>query len=190
VTVRIVYLLGGAPRVGKSSLAQRLLAVDGIPWLPTDVIRTVVRRVAPEVDAADQDPVDAVALAEVMYPHIEQAAQVCAEEADRFLIEGFELAPSYPARLRAALGGTQIRACFLGHGSFSAEDLAGYRGPKPQCESDLSPGELRESASWIRHRSRQLRQQCNALRVPYVDVGEAGFEAAMTEARCLLLGPG
>src|SRR5262245_48761907 len=190
VTAHVIYLVGGAPRVGKSTLAQRLLISDGIPWLPTDVIRTVVRRVAPEVDAADQDPVDAVALAEVMYPHIEQAAQVCAEEADRFLIEGFELAPSYPARLRAALGGTQIRSCFLGHGSFSAADHAGYRGPKPQCDSALSPGELGESASWIRHRSRQLRQQCNALRVPYVDVGEAGFEAAMTEARCLLLGPG
>jgi hypothetical protein len=57
VTAHIVYLVGGAPRVGKSVLAQRLLALDGIPWLPTDVIRTVVRRVAPEVDAVDQDPV-------------------------------------------------------------------------------------------------------------------------------------
>ena len=188
VTAHIVYLVGGAPRAGKSSLAQRLLAIDGIPWLPTDVIRTVVRRVVPEVDAVDQDPVDADALAEVMYPHIEQAAEVCAEEASSFLIEGFELAPSYPARLRAALSDTEIRACFLGHASFSAADLAGYRGPKPQSETDLSPEELREAATWIRHRSKQLRQQCDALRVPYVDVGEAGFEAAMAEARRLLLG--
>jgi len=101
-----------------------------------------------------------------------------------------DAAPSYPMRLRAALGETEIRACFLGHGSFSAEDLAGYRGPKPQSESDLSPGELRESASWIRQRSRQLRQQCDALRVPYVDVGEVGFEAAIAAARRLLLGGG
>ena len=188
MTAHVIYLVGGAPRVGKSTLAQRLLISDGIPWLPTDVIRTVVRRVVPEVDAVDQDPVDAVALAEIMYPHIEQAAEVCAEEADRFLIEGFELAPSYPARLRAALGGSEIRACFLGHGSFSAGDLAAYRGPKPQSESDLSPGELRESAGWIRHRSRELAQQCTALRVPYVDVGRVGFPAAMAEARRLLLG--
>lgn len=189
VSAHVIYLVGGAPRVGKSSLAQRLLVSDGIPWLPTDVIRTVVRRVVPEVDAVDQDPVDAVAFAEVMYPHIEQAAEVCAEEADRFLIEGFELAPSYPARLRAALAGSEIRACFLGHRSFSAEDLAAYRGPKPQSEGDLSPGELRESASWIRHRSRELAEQCTALRVPYVDVGQVGFSAAMAEARRLLLGP-
>jgi hypothetical protein len=113
--------------------------------------------------------------------------EVCAEEAEHFLIEGFELAPCYPMRLRAALGQTKIRACFLGHGSFSAADLAGYRGPKPQAESGLSSGELHEAASWIRHRSRQPRQQCDALRVPYVDVGEAGFEAAMVEARRVLL---
>jgi hypothetical protein len=106
--------------------------------------------VAPDVDAVD--PVDAGALAEVMYPHIEQAAEVCVEEASRLLIEGFELAPSYPVRLWAALGDTQIRACFPGRASFWAADLAGYRGPKPQSESDLSPGELRDAASWIRQR--------------------------------------
>ena len=183
MTAHVIYLVGGAPRVGKSSLAQRMLAIDGIPWLPTDVSRTVVRRVVPEVDATDQDPVNAAALAEVMYPHIEKAAEACAEEADRFLIERFELAPSYPARLRAALGDTEVRACFLGHGSFSAEDLAGY-------ELELSPEELRKSASWIRYRSRQLAQECNVLGVPYVDVGEAGFPAAMAEARHLLLAGG
>src|SRR6266498_1745724 len=111
MTGHILYLVGGAPRVGKSSLAHRLLAVDGIPWLSTDVLRTVLRRVLPELEAIDQDPVDVSLLAEFMYPHVEQAAEVCAEEAERFLIEGFELSPSYPARLRAALEKTEIRAC-------------------------------------------------------------------------------
>jgi hypothetical protein len=63
------------------------------------VVRTVLRRVLPELDAVDRDPVDAARLAEVMYPPIEQAAGVCAEEAEQFLIEGFEVSPSHPARL-------------------------------------------------------------------------------------------
>ncbi len=185
-----LYLVGGAPRVGKSSLAQRLLEADGIPWLPTDVLRTVLRRVLPELDAIDQDPVDAGLLAEVMYPHVEQAAAVCAEEAERFLIEGFELSPSYPARLRAALGGgTAVRACFLGHDGFSLGDLVAYRGPKPQHHG-ASREELREAAAWIRRRSRQLRQECADAGVPYVDVGEVGFEAAMVRARRHLLARG
>jgi hypothetical protein len=184
-----LYLVGGAPRVGKSSLAQRLLELDGIPFLPTDVLRTVLRRVLPALDAIDQDPVDASLLAEFMYPHIEQAAEVCVEEAECFLIEGFDLSPSYVARLQATLGQAEVRGCFLGHGAFSIEDLAGYRGPKPQHRG-ASRAELGEAAAWIRRRSRQLREECGDTAVPYVDVGELGFEAAMRRARHLLLGRG
>lgn len=114
---------------------------------------------------------------------------MCVEEAACFLIEGFELAPSYLARLQAALEQAEIRGCFLGHGSFSVEDVAGYRGPKPQHRG-AAREELREAAAWIRRRSRQLREECAAAGVPYVDVGEVGFEAAMRQARRLLLGRG
>jgi len=184
---RTLYLVGGPPRVGKSSLAQRLLKLDRIPWLPTDILRTVLRQVLPELDAIDQDPVDASLLSKFMYPHIEQAAEVCAEENERFLIEGFELSVSYPARLEAALGNSKIRACFLGNRSFSADDLAGYQGPKPQHRG-ASREELSEAATWIRQRSQQLYEDCLHARMTYIDVGEVGFETAMIEARSHLLG--
>jgi len=74
----------------------------------------VLRRVLPQLDAIDQDLVDDSLLAEFMYPHVEQAAEVCAEEAACFLIEGFELSPSYLARLQAALAETEVHGCFLG----------------------------------------------------------------------------
>jgi hypothetical protein len=124
-----------------------------------------------------------------MYPHVEQAAEVCTEEAEGFLIEGFELSPFYLARLQGVLEQTQVHGCFLGHGSFSVEDLAGYRGPKPQHRG-ASRAELREAAAWIRRRSTQLRDECSDAGVPYVDVGELGFEAAMLEGRRRLLGRG
>jgi len=189
MTSHVLYLVGGPPRVGKSALAQRLLKDEGIAWLPTDVIRTVLRRVLPELDTADQDPVDAVRLAEVMYPHIEKAAEVCAEEAGQFLIEGFELLPSHPARLRAALAGTTVRACFLGHQTFSTGDLASYHGPKPQHERQLSSAELAEAAAWIRRHSRHLHQECQAEGQRYIDIGALGFHDAMQQACRHLLGP-
>lgn len=143
----------------------------------------MLRRVLPELDAVDQDPVDITRLAEFMYPHIEQAAEVCAEEADQFLIEGFELTPSYPARLQSALARTRVWACFLGHRTFSADDLASYRGPKPQHEAQASLAELTEAAAWIRQRSDQPRDECRHAGWPYVDVGALGFQAAMQQAR-------
>ena len=179
---RILYLVGGPPRVGKSALAQRLLRLDQIPWLPTDVLRTVLRRVLPALDAIDQDPVDVSLLSEYMYPHIEQAAEVCTEENERFLIEGFELSASYPTRLAATLENIEIRMCFLGNRSFSTDDLAGYRGPKPQHRG-ASREELSEAATWIRQRSEHLYEEC-------LDVGELGFDTAMIEARHQLLGRG
>jgi predicted kinase len=74
--VHRVYLIGGPGRVGKSSLAQRLLLSDGIPWLPTDVLRTVLRRVLPDLDELDQGNVSGTVVGELMYPHIEQAVEV------------------------------------------------------------------------------------------------------------------
>jgi predicted kinase len=50
---RRLCLVGGAPRVGKSTLARRLLHAEGIPWLPTDIIRTALRRVLPDLEALD-----------------------------------------------------------------------------------------------------------------------------------------
>jgi predicted kinase len=188
VDVRAVYLVGGAPRTGKSSLAQRSLRADGVAWLPTDIIRTVLRRVLPDLDALDQDPVDAGLLAEYMYPHVRQAAEVCAEEAEAFLIEGFELAPWYRERLRADLEAVDVRVCFLGHETFTAADLVQYRGPKPQGEGTMSMRELEASAAWIRARSRELRLECQQSGAFYVDIARAGYETALRQARRALLG--
>ena len=184
--VHRVYLVGGPGRVGKSSLAQRLLRGDGIAWLPTDVLRTVLRRVLPELDELDQGDVSAAAVGELMYPHIEQAVEVCSEEAERFLIEGPDIVPSMVGRLSAAQPGITIRACFLGNVGFSGDDLASYRGPKPQHEG-ASRAELEATAAWIRHESACYRSECARLVLPYVDVGGLGCDAAMIEARRHLL---
>jgi hypothetical protein len=113
------------------------------------------------------------------------AVEVCAEEAEQFLIEGCELSPAYLPRLQEAIGGVEIRACFLGNCVFSAELLAAYRGPKPQHEK-VSGEELKGAAAWIRQRSHQLRAECRDVGLPYVDVGELGFESALREARHLV----
>ena len=124
--------------VGKSSLVQRLLG-DGIAWLPTDVLRTVLRRVLPELDELDQGDVPAAAVGELMYPHIAQAVEVCGEEAERFLIEGADIVPLMVPRLAVALPGITIRACFLGNVAFSGHDLASYGGRSRSTRAPRGP---------------------------------------------------
>lgn len=45
-----IILIGGAPTVGKSSLAQALSTELGLPWVSTDQIREVMRSVASKKD--------------------------------------------------------------------------------------------------------------------------------------------
>ena len=77
--------------------------------------------------------------------------------------------------------------CFLGNRSLSTDDLASYRGPKPQHRA-ASREELGEAATWIRQRSEQLYEECLDGGVVYIDVGKVGFDTAMIEARRQLLG--
>jgi len=94
---------------------------------------------------------------------------------------------SHACRQRCA--GTIIRACFLGNVHFTGDDLAGYRGPKPQHEG-ASRADIDLAAAWIRQESDQCRLECTRLLLPYVDVGDLGFNVAMAEARNHLLDQG
>jgi 2-phosphoglycerate kinase len=44
------YLIGGAPTVGKSTVAAALAAHLGLPWISTDQIRDIMRTVANRLD--------------------------------------------------------------------------------------------------------------------------------------------
>ena len=48
-----VILIGGAPTVGKSTLAQKIAGRLGIPWLSTDQIREIMRAATTPADAPD-----------------------------------------------------------------------------------------------------------------------------------------
>ncbi|MFI1301883.1 hypothetical protein [Streptomyces sioyaensis] len=44
----MIYLIGGPPRVGKSTLAWMLLEREGLPGCPTDALVSMLQRAAPE----------------------------------------------------------------------------------------------------------------------------------------------
>jgi hypothetical protein len=58
-----------------------------------------------------------------------------------------------------------------------------FAGQRPRVRAELDA-----SAAWIRQESDCYRRDGSRLRLPYLDVGDLGFNAAMTEARRHLLG--
>lgn len=52
----MIYLIGGAPRTGKSNISNLLMRELSVPWLSTDVLRTVIHDVTPPEEQAAKFP--------------------------------------------------------------------------------------------------------------------------------------
>ncbi|MGH9125599.1 MAG: hypothetical protein ACRDZ8_12860 [Acidimicrobiales bacterium] len=183
---RVLYIVGGPPRVGKSALGQRIMTRRGVPWLSTDILSTVLGTVVREINELDCGLNDPVPFAEMMYPFLERAANAALAQSATFLVEGVQWLPRHVTRLTVALDGVSVRACFLGHATYSSDDLASYRGVNRW--HDAASAEEREGIPrWIRRWSEDLRAECDGLGQPYLDLGEMGFHGVMAAAEAVLM---
>ncbi len=184
---RVLYIVGGPPRVGKSALGRRIMERRRIPWLSTDIVKTVLRTVVREIDELDRGHADPDLVAERMYPFLERTADVALDQCETFLIEGAEWFPRHVAALDATLQGISLHACFLGNVTYSHADLAAYHGVNRWHDWVLEE-ERQGMPAWIRSWSDRLRVECEESGEPYVDVGDLGFHEAMAAAERTLVG--
>ncbi len=183
----MLYLVGGAPRTGKSSLALAMLRAHDVPWLPTDVVRHILRRTMPEIDAIESGPNYIDGLAQLMHPIVEELIELCLGQAQHYLIEGVEILPAHIEGYAARFG--QIHACFLGDSLASATTLRAYQGENP-WHQDHTQAELEGMATKIRERSDRVEDQCSQLGLDYIDVGQTGFQAMIGQGlEILAAGP-
>jgi hypothetical protein len=183
----MLYLVGGAPRTGKSSLAMAMLRTHDVPWLPTDVVRHILRRTMPEIDAIESGPHYIDGLAQLMHPIVEELIELCLGQAQHYLIEGVEILPAHVEGYAARFG--QIRACFLGDSLASAANLRAYQGENP-WHQDQTDAQLEGMATAIRERSAGVEDQCGQLGLDYIDVGQAGFQGMIEQGlEILVAGP-
>lgn len=173
--------------MGKSALGRRVMELRRVPWLSTDIVRTVLRTVDREIDALDRGHADPGLVAELMYPYLERTADVALDQCETFLIEGVEWFPRHVAALHAGLEDVSLRACFLGHVVYSHADLASYQGVNRWHDWALDD-EREGLPEWIRRWSERLREECAEVGEPYIDVGELGFHEAMVAAEESLFG--
>jgi hypothetical protein len=179
-----LYLVGGPPRTGKSALALAFLRQQRVPWLSTDVIRTLLRRVVPSIDEADGGFDRIEELTRVMRPFIHQTIEVCLAQTSDYLIEGVEILPPDVDGFRERFGPT--RCCFLGDSRASGAGLLDYRGENP-WHAEHTEEELERMASSIRRWTDRTAADCTRAGVDYVDMGAEGFERGIATCLELLL---
>lgn len=179
----MIYLVGGAPRAGKSILGQRIASTLDIGWVSTDLLVELLQvkndqGVKVEWNA---NPETITSKAEWFFPYLERFVWGVNSLAENYLIEGVDFLPAQVIQLSRQY---QIRSVFLGCSNMTLERLDQFPGRSRGYGS--LPEELRRRiAHDVPLWSEFIRQQCEHVGYPYVDmVGD--FPQRLQEALAVL----
>jgi hypothetical protein len=178
----MIYLVGGAPRVGKSILCQRAAARLSIGWISTDVVMELLRMQTTGVaNVTWNAPETIAATAEWFFPYLERFVWGVSSLAEHYLIEGVDFLPAQVARLSAQY---PVRCVFLGCSTMTLERFERFPGRSPGYIG--LPMDMRgQIVQHVPMHSDLVRREAEAFGYPYVDmVGD--FDARLREADAAL----
>jgi hypothetical protein len=178
----VIVLMGGPPRVGKSTLAGMLLERDGLPYCPTDALVSMLQQAAPALGVRHGEHDNKAALAR---PFVVEFLRAVADGIDpddpddSYVVEGDVVTPE--AVTAAGALGLALAAVFLGNTALTPDDLRHELHWLEGADDSV----LEDTAAWIRSRSAALRADCSDRHL-YVDVGVHGYPEGLERAYRLL----
>jgi hypothetical protein len=181
----LLYLIGGAPRAGKTILARRMLAGHRVAYFSLDALMSGIANALPEWGIKVPDP--ALKRAAATWPLVRAMALNLIESGDDYLIEGDVILPEHVAELHSNFA-SQIRACFLGYSSIDpAKKMRAIRryASAGDWTRSLTDAHLLKLTGELRDFSGYLRAECAAHGLAYFDES-AGFPEMLEQALAYL----
>lgn len=155
----MLYLIGGPPRVGKSSLAQRLLTDLTIPYVSTDALTVMLK---PMGEPSFYSPEKAARFFPMMDGFISRMLKICPD----YTIEGDAFSPHHVDALKEKY---ELRAVYLGMSNISTENIIRHANYDNWAEQD-NEEELKQLATRIVSASKEIEAECAHLGIPYFDL--------------------
>lgn len=171
----MIHLIGGPPRVGKTTLTLILLERAGLPYLPTDTLVTMLQETAPEYGVRHGAHPDKAGPAQpflLAFLTAVAASLDPADPADGYTVEGDVITPATATALAAA--GIPCTAVFLGNTGLTPALL---RAAPDDWLAGSPPEAYERTATLVRERSATLRAECERSGQIYVDTGRNHEEA-------------
>ncbi len=179
----MIYLIGGAPRAGKSTLAQQLCATLKIGWISTDLLMVLlgVKDTAGIKVKWDAAPEAIAANAEWFFPYLERFVWGVNSLADNYVIEGVDFLPAQVAQLSTQY---PIRAVFLGCSHMTLERFDQFPG-RSRGYGSLPEARRRQIIQDVPRWSAFIRQEAERFGYAYVDMADDFFQR-LIEAEMVL----
>lgn len=179
----MIYLIGGAPRVGKSILGQQLAVKLKISWISTDILVELLKAKNVEGTKAEWNaaPEAIAAHADWFFPCLERFVFGVSSLAGSYVIEGVSFLPAQVAQLSTQY---EIRSIFLGCAKMTLERLDRFPG-RSRGYASLPEEARRQFAQDIPRWSEFVRQETECFDYPYIDMSD-DFPSRLREADVML----
>jgi hypothetical protein len=167
----VLYLIGGPPRVGKSSLAQVVLERCKISGCGTDILVNMLAEAAPELGVHHGSHPDK---AQSAFRFQIEFLRPFSYTGGDYVLEGDVVTPDLAAAV-SKIG--PVSAVFLGNTTLTVEELR----IAPHWLADCDDAEFERTRDWVRARSGEVRRKSQAAGYEYVEMGgdrDGGLEKA------------
>ena len=114
----MIYLIGGVPRTGKSTLASLILERDRIPCISTDVIRNLLDTAPTRLGITALEESERP---ETFFPFLLQFLKILQNRYPDYVVEGDIFTPEQVASVKERI---TLRCIFLGVSDTTVENLA------------------------------------------------------------------
>lgn len=167
----MIYLIGGPPRVGKSTLAQMLTSKNAVPFAPTDAIFHMLMETAPQIEVHDKKGFEDKA--KRFYPFLRKFLLLATWTVSDYCIEGDSFLPVQVNDLlndpQVKDEKIQIKCCFLGMSETNLETIL-KEGGRNQWLATRSREKQEKVAKHIVERSELTRKECEKYKIAYFDL--------------------
>jgi hypothetical protein len=180
----MIFLVGGAPRAGKTILAQRVSAKLKIGWVSTDVLEELLRVSNSEITKNEWNaaPESIAASAEKFFPYLMKFVWGISSLTDNYLIDGVDFLPTQVAQLSTEY---EIRSVFLGCSQMTLESFDRFPGCS-QGYADLPEEMRRRIVQDVPLWSEFIRQEAKRFNYQYIDMS-GDFSSRLNEAEAVLI---
>lgn len=176
----MVYLIGGASRVGKSTLANLLLQRRRISFLSADALVHTLKNVAPELGVTGNGPLPEKAAK--FYPYLKGFIKYNSFSIKDFIIEGDVILPYHSAELSQEF---PVKSCFLGFSEIAIGALKENAGSNNWIDN-LTEGSLKALPEEIIKISKFIKTECEKYSLKYFDLS-GKYKERLEEAYTFLL---
>ncbi len=167
----MLYLLGGAARAGKSTIARQFLAQTGIPFFCLDYLMMGFANGLPEAGVDPDD--DELHVADRLWPILKPMATALVEDKVEYLIEGVQLRPRHVWELGQNLRG-HVRACFVGFAGMDTttkfQEMRRFGGGPDDWLRDYDDEAVRAEIERLKAFSAHLKEECRKYGLKYVEI--------------------